>query len=314
MLSVIFVPLIRSFCIRKGFVDLPNERKVHKNPTPRLGGIAIWLCTVIAFIIIILLAFDYPYGNRLSGIIISGSLMFLLGLIDDLYDLPPQIKLFVQFGAAIIAFLLGVKIEFISNPFGAPLMLGFLSFPITILWLVGITNAVNFIDGLDGLAGGIITIIAVTLGVVAITTNQPASALIAALLAGSVMGFLLFNFNPARIFMGDSGALFCGFVLAGLSLIGVIKSVAISVLLPILIFSVPIMDMSFSVFRRLLKGKNPMIADGEHIHHKLIKFGLSSNKTVAVLYFICVASGITAAFLIGAQWLYLYLMFYMRLK
>ena len=234
--------------------------------------------------------------------------MFLLGLVDDVYDLPPRIKLFVQIGAALIAFMLGVKVEILSNPFGGTIHLGLLALPITLLWLVGITNAVNFIDGLDGLAGGIITIIAVTLGVVAMFTNQPASALIAALLAGSVMGFLVFNLYPARIFMGDSGALFSGFVLAGLSVTGVIKSVAVSILLPILIFSVPILDMFFSVFRRIIKGSNPMYADKEHIHHKLIKYGLSQNRTVAILYLICVAGGILATFLIGKLMVYLTLM------
>jgi len=272
-----------------------------------MGGIAIWLCTVLAFASITLLHNNYPYGNCLSGIIIGGSLMFLLGLVDDIYDLPPGLKLFIQTGAALIAFLLGVRIDILSNPFGDPVALGLLSLPLTLLWLVGITNAVNFIDGLDGLAGGIVAIISVTLGVVAIFTEQSASTLIAALLAGSMMGFLLFNFYPARIFMGDSGALFSGFVLAGLSVTGVIKSVAVSILLPLLIFSVPLMDMSFSVFRRLLRGANPLKADGEHIHHKLLKSGLSQNRAVAVLYLICVLSGVIASIMVGALYLYLFL-------
>lgn len=281
---------------------------MHSRPTPRLGGIAIWLCTVLAFIILVLVNSYYPEGNLLSGILLGGSLMFILGLVDDIYDLPPKIKLFVQIGAALIAFMLGVKIEILSNPFGGTIHLGLLALPITLLWLVGITNAVNFIDGLDGLAGGIITIIAVTLGVVAMFINQPASALIAALLAGSVMGFLVFNLYPARIFMGDSGALFSGFVLAGLSVTGVTKSVAVSILLPILIFSVPILDMAFSVLRRILRGANPMCADKDHIHHRLIKSGLSQNRTVAVLYLICVAGGVIATFLIGKIIIYLTLM------
>ncbi len=304
---------MRKFCIKKGYYDQPNERKVHTKPVPRLGGTAIWICTVLAFIIITLINREYPGGNCLSGIIIGGSLMFLLGLVDDLYDLPPGPKLFIQIGAALIAFLLGVKIEIISNPFGEPIVLGLLSLPLTLIWLVGITNAVNFIDGIDGLAGGIVTIIAVTLGVVAIFTNQPASALIAALLAGSMMGFLLFNFYPARIFMGDSGALFSGFVLAGLSVTGVIKSVAVSVLLPVLIFSVPLIDMSFSVTRRLMRGKNPLKADGDHIHHKLLKVGLSQNRAVAVLYLICVTSGAIAAIMVGAFHFYLFFIIFIFL-
>lgn len=313
LLAIVIVPVVRKFCIKKGYVDQPNARKMHKKPTPRLGGIAIWLCTVLAFGTVVLINYDYPNGNCLSGIIIGGSLMFLLGLVDDLYDLPPGLKLFIQIGAALIAFLLGVKIDIISNPLGDPISLGLLSLPITILWLVGITNAVNFIDGLDGLAGGVVTIMAVTLGVVAVVTEQPASAIIAALLAGAVMGFLLFNFYPARIFMGDSGALFSGFVLAGLSVTGVIKTVTASVLLPVLIFSVPIMDMSFSVSRRLIKGSNPLKADKEHIHHKLISSGLSQNRTVAILYLVCISCGTIATFLVGAQNLYLFLIAFILL-
>ena len=307
------MPLVRKFCIKKGFVDFPDERKVHNKPIPRLGGVAIWSCTVLAFIIFGSLNSDYVYGNCFFGIFAGGSIIFLLGLFDDLYDLSPDFKLFIQIIAALVAFILGVRIEFISNPFGEAVILGAFSLPITILWLVGITNAVNFIDGLDGLAGGVITISAVTLGVIAICANQPESAFIAALLAGSMMGFLLFNFHPAKIFMGDSGALFSGFVLASLSVVGVMKSVTISVLLPILIFGVPIIDMLFSVFRRLLKGLNPMNADNNHIHHKLLKAGLSQNRSVVVLYLLCVAGGAIATFLVGAHKLYLHLMIFVFL-
>lgn len=233
--------------------------------------------------------------------------MFLLGLIDDIFDLSPHIKLFAQLGIATITFLLGVRIEILSNPLGDPINLGLFSFPLTILWLVGIANAVNFIDGIDGLAGGVIMITAITLGLVAVYSNQPSSALIAFLLAGSVMGFLVFNFYPAKIFMGDSGSLFSGFILAGLSVTGVVKSVAVSILLPILIFTVPIIDMSFSVFRRISSGNNPMTADNEHIHHKLLKSGLSKNRTVGVLYILCIAGGSIATFLVNAHRIYLVL-------
>lgn len=309
LLAVLIVPLISKFCIKKGFVDLPNARKVHKKPTPRLGGVAIWACTLLAFFVLTLVNADYPYGNGLSGIFVGGSIVFLLGLVDDLYDLSPGFKLFVQIGAAVLAFLLGVRIEILSSPLGGAIGLGILSFPITILWIVGITNAVNFIDGVDGLAGGVTTIMAITLGVVAMASNQPASALVAILLAGAMMGFLVFNFYPAKIFMGDSGALFAGFVLAGLSVTGVVKSVAVSMLLPLLIFVVPIADMSFSVFRRILKGSNPMRADDNHIHHKLLKSGFSQNRTAAVLYASCVAGGSFATFMVGAHWIYLSLIF-----
>ena len=307
------VPFIRKFCIKKGVVDLPNKRKVHRKPTPRLGGVAIWASVLLGFIILVLIKSDYPYENSLFGILTGGSLMFLLGFIDDLYDLSPGFKLFIQIGAATLAFFLGVKIEILSNPFGGVVTLGVLAFPITVLWLVGIANAVNFIDGVDGLAGGVIAITSITLGVVAIYSNQPVGALIAFLLAGSIMGFLVFNFYPAKIFMGDSGALFSGFILAALSVTGVVKSVAVSIILPVLIFTVPISDLIFSIFRRVLKGNNPMKADKNHIHHKLLKSGLSQNRTIAVLCSLCVAGGTIATYMVGASRLYLILVVFIVL-
>ncbi|MEI7475447.1 MAG: MraY family glycosyltransferase [bacterium] len=247
---------------------------------------------------------NYPYGNGLSGILVGGSIMFLLGMVDDLYNLTPKFKLVIQIGAALVACLLGVNIDFLSH-FGGGFSLGLLSIPLTIFWLVGISNAMNFIDGVDGLAGGITAISAVTLGVVAVHTHQPISALVAAILAGSMMGFLLFNFNPAKIFMGDSGALFAGFTLAALAVTGVLKTVAVTMLLPVMILAVPILDISFSVLRRLSKGANPFVADSEHIHHKLLKAGFSHNKTVFVLYILCIAAGTIATTFVGGQKSYL---------
>lgn len=305
ILALFIVPAVRRVCLNKGLVDIPNDRKVHKNPIPRLGGVAIWLCTVLTFVILVFINWDYPYGNGLSGILVGGSIMFLLGLVDDLYDLSPKFKLVIQIGAALIAFILGVKIDVLYNPFGGTFHLGLLSLPITLIWLVGISNAMNFIDGVDGLAGGVSTICAVTLAVVAIYTNQPISAVLASILAGSMMGFLVFNFHPARIFMGDSGALFSGFALAGLSVAGVLKSLTATMLLPILILVVPILDISFSVLRRVLKGSNPMKADAEHIHHKLLQAGFSHNRTAAVLYIVCAGAGAVAAIMVGAQRLYI---------
>ncbi|OGI16574.1 MAG: hypothetical protein A2287_00760 [Candidatus Melainabacteria bacterium RIFOXYA12_FULL_32_12] len=296
--------MVRYYSIKRGFVDIPNDRKIHKFPIPRLGGVAIWLCTLLTFAILVLLSWDYPHGNGLSGILVGGSIIFLLGLVDDIYNLSPKFKLFIQFGAAVVAFLLGVKIEIISNPFGDPILLGIWSFPITLFWIVAISNAMNFIDGVDGLAGGVSAISAVTLGVVAIYTHQPISALVAAILAGAMMGFLLFNFHPAKIFMGDSGALFAGFTLAALSVTGVLKTVAVTMLLPIMILAVPILDISYSVSRRLFKGSNPFIADADHIHHRLLKAGLSHNRTVMVFYLLCIAAGSIATIFVGAYKLY----------
>lgn len=297
-----FVPLVRAFCLEKGFVDNPGERKIHKEPTPRLGGVAIWLGTILTFWIVVALLGQYPYGNCLSGILIGGSIMFLLGLVDDLYTLSAKFKFWVQIGAALIAVLLGVKIDEIWNPFGAPIALGIFSVPVTVFWIVALSNAMNFIDGVDGLAGAVSTISAVSFAVIVLTTQpNPISAMVAVVLAGAMVGFLAYNFKPAKIFMGDSGALFAGFMLASLAVIGVMKTTAFTIFLPVFIFAVPILDINYSVFRRLLKGKSPFNPDAEHIHHKLISSGISQNTTVFILMMMAVAAGAVASFFVGSQ-------------
>lgn len=301
LIGVFIVPLVIEFSQKEGLVDLPNERKIHKFPISRLGGIAIWTSAMLTFLALVLLSY-YPYGSLLSGILLGGSLMFLLGLVDDIYNLDAKFKLFVQIAVATIVYLLGVQIDTIFNPFGGGVLnLGLLSYPITVLWIVGISNAVNFIDGVDGLAGSVITVSSITLALisVAVTPAQPNTALIAFILAGSMLAFLTFNFNPAKIFMGDSGALFSGFLLATLSIAGVMKGATLAVLLPFLVLAVPIIDITFSSIRRILKGKSPFIADAEHIHHKLLKAGLSQKKTVAVLTFFAIVGGALATYFTG---------------
>jgi UDP-GlcNAc:undecaprenyl-phosphate GlcNAc-1-phosphate transferase len=227
--------------------------------------------------------------------------MFLLGLIDDIYNLDAKFKLIIQLSIATIVYLLGVKIDTIFNPFGNAINLGLLSYPITILWIVGISNAVNFIDGVDGLAGSVIAVDSVALALVAVamTPAQPITALIAFILAGSMLAFLTFNFNPAKIFMGDSGALFSGFLLATLSIAGVMKGATLAILLPFLVLAVPIMDITYSSLRRIIKGTSPFVADAEHIHHKLLKAGFSQKKTVAILTSVAVVGGAIATYFSG---------------
>ena len=204
---------------------------------------------------------------------------------------------------ATIVYLLGVKIDTIFNPFGGdPFQLGIFSYPITLLWIVGISNAVNFIDGVDGLAGSVITVNSITLAIiaVAITPAQPITALIAFILAGSMLAFLTYNFNPAKIFMGDSGALFSGFLLATLSIAGVMKGATLAILLPFIVLAVPIMDITYSSLRRIMKGKSPFVADAEHIHHKLLKAGFSQKITVAILTSVAIVGGAIATYFTGA--------------
>ncbi len=300
LLGVFIVPFVIDWSQKEGLVDLPNERKIHKAPISRLGGVAIWLSTMLTFLFLVMLSY-YPYGSLLSGILLGGSLMFLLGLVDDIYNLDAKFKLVIQLSIATIVYLLGVKIDTIFNPFGDAINLGILSYPITILWIVGISNAVNFIDGVDGLAGSVITVnsIALALVAVAMTPAQPITALIAFILAGSMLAFLTFNFNPAKIFMGDSGALFSGFLLATLSIAGVMKGATLAILLPFLVLAVPIMDITYSSLRRIMKGSSPFVADAEHIHHKLLKAGFSQKKTVAILTSVAVVGGAIATYFSG---------------
>lgn len=293
--------MVIAYSKKEGLVDLPNERKIHKIPVSRIGGVAIWSSTMLTFLLLVFLSY-YPYGSLLSGILLGGSLMFLLGLIDDIYNLNAKFKLFIQIAIVTIVYLLGVKIDTIINPFGGVFELGWLSYPITLLWIVGICNAVNFIDGVDGLAGSVITVNSITLAIVAVamTPSNSISALIAFILAGSMLAFLAYNFNPAKIFMGDSGALFAGFLLASLSITGVMKTATLAILLPFVVLAVPIMDITFSSLRRIMKGTSPFVADSEHIHHKLLKAGFSQNKTVAILTLVAIVGGAIATALVGS--------------
>lgn len=302
LLGVFIVPLVIDYSKKQGLIDEPNERKIHKKPISRLGGVAIFSSTMLTFLFLVFLSY-YPYGSLLSGILLGSSLMFLLGLIDDVYVLGAKFKLFIQVAIATLVYLLGVKIDSIINPFGGTIQLGHhFSYLLTVLWIVGISNAVNFIDGIDGLAGSVITVNSIALGIIAVAMvpPNPISALIAFILAGSMLAFLTYNFNPAKIFMGDSGALFSGFLLATLSITGVMKAATLAIILPFVVLAVPIIDITYSSLRRISKGKSPFVADSEHIHHKLLKAGLSQNMTVAILTSIAIVSGAIASYFAGS--------------
>ncbi|MCD8377737.1 MAG: undecaprenyl/decaprenyl-phosphate alpha-N-acetylglucosaminyl 1-phosphate transferase, partial [Candidatus Gastranaerophilales bacterium] len=293
------MPFVIAFSKKEGLVDIPNERKIHKKPVSRIGGVAIWASTMLTFLFLVVLSY-YPYGSLVSGLLLGGSLMFLLGLIDDIYNLDAKFKLLIQILIVTMVYCLGVKFDTIFDPFnpdgGVIHLSNWFSYPLTLLWIVGISNAVNFIDGVDGLAGSVVTVNAITLAILALamTPPNPISALIAFILAGSMMAFLTFNFNPAKIFMGDSGALFSGFMLASISITGVMKSATLAILLPFIVLAVPIMDITYSSLRRIFKGKSPFVADAEHIHHKLLKAGFSQKLTVAIMTAVAIFAGAVA--------------------
>lgn len=283
------IPDVKTVGLKLGIVDRPNARKIHKNPVVRVGGVSIFIGAISALLIIWRLGgFSMVSPDREGeiGAVIFGSIaFFFIGLADDLFNLTPISRLIAQLVVATICWFMGVRIDFLSVPFDSLIQLGWLSLPITVIWLVGMANAINWIDGVDGLAAGVSGIAAVVMLVVTLFMNQPGAALIAAALAGGALGFLRYNFNPAQIFMGDGGAYFMGFTLAGVGVIGLVKTTAVTaVLLPYLILAVPILDMSAVIFSRISKGKSPFIADKSHLHHWLLKAGISQRLTVLFIY------------------------------
>lgn len=302
LLGIFIVPLVIYFSKKAGLVDVPNERKIHHGAISRLGGVAIWLSVMLTFLFLVLLSY-YPNGVGLSGIIVGGSLMFLLGLIDDIYCLNAKFKLFIQIAIATMVILLGIRIDELYIPWmNSSMDLGLWAYPISLLWIVGISNATNFIDGVDGLAGSIVTIGCIAIGIVSfvVTPPSPICALVAFILMGAMLAFLTFNFNPAKVFMGDSGALYAGFLLATLSIVGIMKNSGSAVMyLPFLILAVPILDVAFSSIRRIIKGSSPFVADSEHIHHKLLHHGCSQDKVVLILATFAMGCAIVSILIAG---------------
>ena len=291
LLAYAMTPIVRVLAFRIGAVDVPlDNRRIHKKPMPRIGGLAIYLSFTLPTII-----FCKP-TPELTTIWIGGGALVILGILDDIYRLNAWLKLIVQLAVAVFAVWNGCVIDHI-NLGGVYVQLGFLSWPLSVLWIAGLTNAINFIDGLDGLACGVSAISALSLLFVVMLQGDFVSAIICAILFGSCFGFLPFNFNPARIFMGDTGALFLGYTLAVISVYGVFKlHTVLAFLVPFAIFALPVFDTLFAICRRVLSGKSPFAADRGHIHHKLIDMGFTQKESVKILYAICGIFGLVAVF------------------
>jgi UDP-GlcNAc:undecaprenyl-phosphate GlcNAc-1-phosphate transferase len=290
-------PVVKAFAIMGGAMDVPGEaRRIHDHPIPRMGGLAIFL----GFILSVVLFADI--SMQVQGILLGAVVIVVMGAVDDVVSLPAVVKFLVQLAAAVIAVLHGVVIEMLMHPIFFSLnqgvVLGALAIPITVLWIVGITNSVNLIDGLDGLAVGVSTISSVTILAVSLLVSQPNVALILAALTGACVGFMPYNVNPAKIFMGDTGAQLLGYVLATVSVVGMFKFYAlVTFAVPVLALAVPLCDTLFAFFRRLLRGQNPMKPDRGHFHHRLIDMGLNQKQAVAVLYSISALLGLAAVVL-----------------
>ncbi|TYP58765.1 glycosyltransferase family 4 protein [Thermosediminibacter litoriperuensis] len=288
-------PSVMKLAWKVGAVDVPRDaRRIHKKPMPRLGGLAIF----IAFTAVGLVTLPLQYSS-MRGMLLGGAFIAAVGVLDDIYGLPAKVKLLFQTAAAFILVQFGLKIVWVTNPLGGMFFLGKWSIPVTLFWVVGITNTLNFIDGLDGLAAGIAAIASVTMMLVNISLGQVNATLVTALLAGAALGFLPYNFNPAKIFMGDTGAMFLGYILAAVAVDGAVKSAtAIALIVPILALGLPIFDTAFAIVRRFLKGKPIMQADRGHIHHRLLDVGFSQKQAVVYMYLLSLALGFCALMLI----------------
>lgn len=293
-------PLVRKWAFKLKAVDVPKDgRRMHTHPIPRLGGLAI----IFGFTVAVLCFYRAP-SRRIIASFIGAGIIAAMGVVDDIKTLDAKPKFLIQILAACIVVIGGnLKIDVLTNPNFLSenpywILPDWVSVPVTILWIVFITNAVNFIDGLDGLAAGVSAIMSVSLVFIALRVGEYPVALLGISLMGACFGFLPYNFNPAKIFMGDTGSTFLGFLLATMSIQGVFKSYAIiSFAVPLLILGLPLFDAIFAMLRRISKGQSPMKADRGHLHHRLIDMGFSQKQTVFILYAISGVLGITAVVL-----------------
>lgn len=291
IVSLTITPIVIAISKRLNLVDKPNFRKVHTKPISVMGG------TVILFSFLIGIWIGHPIETEIKPLIIGAIIMYVLGLVDDIYDLKPYIKLAGQIAAALVVAFYGVTIDFISLPMGTTIHFGFLSIPITVIWIVAITNAINLIDGLDGLASGVSAIGLITIGFIAILQANIFITMICCVLLGSLIGFLFYNFHPAKIFLGDSGALMIGFIIGFLSLLGFKNITIIALFFPIVILAVPFIDTLFAMIRRVKKGQHIMQADKSHLHHKLLALGYTHRQTVLLIYSISILFSLSSIIL-----------------
>ncbi|WP_240374375.1 glycosyltransferase family 4 protein [Bacillus piscicola] len=306
LLSLFLTPLVKKLAFRIGATDQPNHRKVHKGSMARLGGLSIYVAFLAGLFIL------QPHNAYMPYIVAGGTIIIITGFLDDMFELSAKWKLLGQIAAAVIVLIGGVEVQFINLPFDARLELGWLSIPITLLWIIGITNAINLIDGLDGLAAGVSSIVLATISVLAIIQNDIFIVALGIALLGGTLGFLVHNFNPAKIFMGDTGALFLGFMIAVIALLGFKNVTIFSLVVPVIILAVPISDTIFAIIRRMVN-KQPLSApDKSHLHHCLLRLGYSHRQTVLIIYALSAFFGVSAViFTISTLWVSLVIMMFL---
>ncbi|GGB32322.1 undecaprenyl-phosphate alpha-N-acetylglucosaminyl 1-phosphate transferase [Lentibacillus populi] len=279
LISLMITPFLIKISLKFNATDKPNHRKVHATPIPTLGGLAIYFSFLIGLVIL------QPENDYHLAIICGGFIIIVLGCLDDLFDLSPKVKFITQIIVAVlVVFCGGLQVEFINLPFGGQIEFGFLSSVVTIFWIVGITNAINLIDGLDGLAAGVSSIALFTIAGMAVIMGDVYVATMALILFFSTVGFLRYNFYPAKIFMGDTGALFLGYMISVLALLGFKNVTIISFIIPIFILGVPISDTLIAMVRRYINNQPLSSPDSSHLHHRLVKSGFTHKQTVLIIY------------------------------
>lgn len=314
VVSLIVIPIVLALAHRNRWYDKIDDRKIHAADTPRLGGVGMFSSFIAVSAVAMALASRIPdVGSvgisalRISGLVIGLLLIHVVGLIDDFTNIRAIIKLFGQILAATAVAASGITIDSLSfMPLGAAssghsLALGFLAYPVTIIWIIALSNAMNLVDGLDGYAGGISATAALFLGVVATVNGNVAQAVLSFVLFGSILGFLAFNFPPAKIFMGDSGSLFLGFALAVIPLVpGSAGGRTVPLLVPISLLLIPILDTLYAIVRRTRQRRPIYSADRGHLHHKLLELGLAPRTILAIVYSYCIVLGIVALLAVSA--------------
>ena len=290
LISYILTPYIKTLAFKIGAIDKPDNRKVHKKIMPRLGGLAIYIAFMLGVVASLELTWD------IVGILVGATVIVAVGVLDDKYQLPAKVKLVGQIVAACVLIAFDIRIEWLNNPFGGYFYVDYwLSVPMTIFWVVSFTNVVNLIDGLDGLAAGVSAIASVTVILVAVQQGYYHIAIMTAALAGGIIGFIRYNFNPATIFMGDTGSMFIGYLLAAISVYGSVKTAAtIALIVPAIALGLPIMDTAFAIMRRYTNGRPIFQPDKGHLHHRLLAMGMNQKQAVLLMYAITAVLGIAA--------------------
>lgn len=292
ILAYALTPAVKKLAIKVGAVDRPNARKVHTRIIPRLGGLAIFA----GFIVSVL--FCMPLTSELFGLLAGCTAIVALGIWDDICNIPAKVKLAGQIIAAAIPVAFGIRIEWLTNPFGTLIVLpDWIAVPVTIFWIIGFTNTVNLIDGLDGLAAGVSVIASIAMFFIAVTMNQYLPAMIIVAMAGASLGFLQYNFNPAKIFMGDTGSMLLGYTMAVVAVLGLVKTAAtVALVVPVIALGLPILDTLFAIVRRKMSGVPVFQPDKGHLHHRLLALGMTQKQAVLIMYLITMILGLVAVF------------------